>query len=389
MIKHIFKLIWNKKASNFLMVLEIFLSFIVLFVSLSFVIYNYRLLNKPLGFDTEDRWMVYLNNMSQMDSLSRSNLKETLQLEMEQMDNIKNVAFGNYSAPFSGNNSTSGDDSGGFLIRAKLATVNHEFGETMNLNLLSGRFFNENDYANPSFEPVVVNQPFMDKHFPNKNMIDSIIVFSGEKKIIGVVEDFRYNGEFTEQETFMFYLNHLGEDNMGVMYLEMENGTNAQYEESVNKRIAEVLQDESFIILKLEEERKLNSRSTWIPIIAILSICTFLCVNVALGLFGILWYNINKRKSEIGLRRALGAHSSDITKQFIFEILSLTGVAVLLGIFFAIQVPLLKLGPLDPINLYYAIGFSTLIIMVLVTVCALYPSWQASKIHPAIALHED
>ncbi len=389
MIRHIFKLIWNKKSSNFLMLLEIFLSFIVLFVSLSFVIYNYRLLNKPLGFESQDRWMVYLNDMSELDSLSRGQLKETLELELEQMDRIQQIAFGNYAAPFSGNNSISGDDSGGFLIRSKLATVDINFAETMDLQVTSGRFFDDRDYANPNYEPVIVNQFFMDKYFPEKNMIDSIIVFSGDKQIIGVIEGYRYNGEFTEEEPMMLQLGHPRDNNLGVMYIDLQPGTTAAYEEAVNKKIADIVQDESFIILNLEDQRKQNSRSTWIPIIALISICTFLCINVALGLFGILWYNINKRKGEIGLRRALGAHTTDITKQFILEIIFLTALAVILGIVFAIQVPLLKLGPLEPINLYYAIALSAAIILIIVTVCALHPSWQASKIHPAIALHDD
>ena len=120
-----------------------------------------------------------------------------------------------------------------------------------------------------------------------------------------------------------------------------------------------------------------------------MSVCIFLCLNVALGLFGVLWYNINKRRSEIGLRQAIGAHGSDITKQFILEILILTGFAIGLGIFFAIQIPLLDVTEYPDSLFYKAIVYATLIILVLVLMCALLPSLQAAKIRPAIALHED
>jgi len=55
MIKHIFKLIWNKKGSNALMLLEIFLSFLVLFAVVGYVLYNVTNIKTPIGFETEDR----------------------------------------------------------------------------------------------------------------------------------------------------------------------------------------------------------------------------------------------------------------------------------------------------------------------------------------------
>ena len=108
-----------------------------------------------------------------------------------------------------------------------------------------------------------------------------------------------------------------------------------------------------------------------------------------MGLFGVLLYNINKRKSEIGLRQALGAHSFDISKQFITEILVLTSIALIVGIFFAIQVPLLKITEYPNALFYKAIVYAFLIIMALVFLCALFPSIQAAKITPAESLHDD
>src|SRR5690606_26308208 len=59
MIKHLIKLIWNKKRSNFLLTTEIFASFIVLFGVMSLVFYNYGNYAEPPGYDYEDVWAVY------------------------------------------------------------------------------------------------------------------------------------------------------------------------------------------------------------------------------------------------------------------------------------------------------------------------------------------
>ena len=58
MTKHLLKLVWNRKRINFLITVEIFFSFIVLFgVVLAAVYYvdNYR---QPLGFTYENVWCV-------------------------------------------------------------------------------------------------------------------------------------------------------------------------------------------------------------------------------------------------------------------------------------------------------------------------------------------
>jgi putative ABC transport system permease protein len=115
----------------------------------------------------------------------------------------------------------------------------------------------------------------------------------------------------------------------------------------------------------------------------------FLIINVALGLFGVLWYNINKRKGEIGLRRAIGATGNAISRQLVGEAFVLSTLSLILGCFFAVQFPLLNVFDL-PANIYVtAIILSVLFIYVLVVLCALYPGKQAAGIYPAVALHED
>jgi putative ABC transport system permease protein len=120
-----------------------------------------------------------------------------------------------------------------------------------------------------------------------------------------------------------------------------------------------------------------------------LIVAGFLIINVALGLFGVLWYNINMRRSEIGLRRALGATGKSISFQLIAESLLLSSLSVLIGCFFAVQFPLMNVFDL-PAGIYIsAILLSVLFIYTLVIVCALYPGKQAAAIYPAVALHEE
>jgi putative ABC transport system permease protein len=115
----------------------------------------------------------------------------------------------------------------------------------------------------------------------------------------------------------------------------------------------------------------------------------FLIVNVMMGLFGILFQNIQRRKGEIGIRRALGATKNDILRHFVGETLVLTTFGVLLGVFFAIQFPIMRVFDVEASLYVVSILMAIVTIYVLVTICAFYPSKQASQIFPATALHED
>jgi len=388
MIRHIFKLIWFKRKSNALMILEIFLAYLVLFAAFSFVIYQLRILEKPLGFKTIDRWMISLEGLQAKDSAEVATIMDQLKNELKASPNVESVGFTNSSTPFSNNTSTTGNDDMGFNVSSRIAEADEGFGEVMNINIIKGRWFNETDRQS-KYRPIVVNELFLKNFFPNKNMLDSVIILDGESKIVGIMDDYRYKGEFDLPTNMSFcYTPHT----QGWMYniiLRMKAGTPIGEQKTINDIVKNVTKSNSFIIKLLESEREKNSRAKWIPIIALLSICGFLCINIALGLFGVLWFNINKRRSEIGLRRALGAHSSDISKHFLMETLVLAFIAIALGLIFTIQIPLLKVVDIQPSIFYESMVWVTVLILILVFICAYFPSRQAAMIHPATALHED
>jgi putative ABC transport system permease protein len=136
---------------------------------------------------------------------------------------------------------------------------------------------------------------------------------------------------------------------------------------------------------------KLRSKNLFniVPMIVTLIVACFLVINVALGLFGVLWYNINKRRGEIGLRRAIGASGQSVSSQLVYESLILATLSLIIGTFFAVQFPLLNVFSLPASVYIIAMVLSILFIYLLVFVCSFYPGKQAAAIYPAVALHED
>ena len=387
MIKHILKLIWNKKRSNALMLIEILLAFVVLFFVLAYMFFNLDKTSQPLGFETTDRWMINLDNIDAKDSLdaliTMQNLKRNLLTEEE----ILSVSFTQSIAPFTNNQWIDGTDEDGFPMRCQVVPADFELEEVVSLNLVSGRWFTEED-NDAIIRPMVVNQNFMDAYFPDKSMIDSIILFHGERRLVGVVDEYRYGGEFEEAHNVRFDPEPYTELTSNAV-IKLQPGTTLAYAEKLSNLVNTTTKTTGSSIQPLDKIKTESSKESWVLLYALMSVCIFLCLNVALGLFGVLWYNINKRKAEIGLRQALGADGFDITKQFIVEMMILTGFALAIGIFFVIQIPLLDVTEYEDSLFYRAIGYSSFIMLALVMLCALFPALQAARITPANSLHED
>ncbi len=387
MIKHIFKLIWNRKSKNALMVLEIFLAFIILFFVMTFVIENLTNYNEPLGFETEQLWVSNLV-INEMDSIDIVDMKRNLKRELEIHPNIENISFGGEMTPFGGSHSATGSDDNGFFLLSYLFEVDENYLAVADVPLIEGRWFNEDD-KNSKYPPIVLTKKLYDEYFDGRPYMDSIYEIHGERKVIGVVENFRYDGQFKEEIPMSFLYIPIENHETPSLYLRLKDGVGIEFEEEMTALVAQVSKLDNVTIDHVEQRRVRSNKSTLIPLVALLSMCGFLVLNVALGLFGVLWHNISKRRGEIGLRRALGAYKSNIAFQFMMEILIIAFFGMLLAALFCIQVPLMDFTEIKDIYFYQAIGISTLIITVLVLICALYPSQQAARISPAEALHAE
>ena len=388
MIKHIFTLIWNKRRKNFLLFLEIFLAFAVLFAVFTFAIQNLRVYQSPLGFDTENIWVAYTSYDEKLDSAALYDLQMRIEQELEEKPEIESVAFMGSVTPFSGSMWRTSNDDNGFELGTYMILADRDYWQTSGINLTKGRWFQEGD-RNAKYTPVVITEQLREEEFGGKEVLDSVYVISGENKIVGYVDHYKYLGEFEKEVGLTFFYKERGSRELSNIVMKVKPGTTAAFEEEVNQTIADLIKRNDFIIQNLDSERINNSRPRWIPLVASLSICGFLIINVALGLFGVLWYTISKRKAEIGLRRTVGATKNRITEQFVGEVFMVAGLAIFLGLFFAIQLPLMNVFDVADSNYYWSMIFTSLLIISVVLLCAFYPSRQAANIHPALALHEE
>ncbi|MEM9884565.1 MAG: FtsX-like permease family protein [Bacteroidota bacterium] len=389
MIKHLFTLMWNRRKKNFLLFLEIFVSFLILFVVLSFATYNIRNYSQPLGFNINETWMVYQNVDPEVtDTLAWAKTKELLRQELLALPEVEAVSYMSFVTPYGNSNWATGNDDNGFELFTFMAFADEHYLEAAGLELLEGRWFTEDD-LDAKYKSVVITKKLHETAFEGNPVVDSIYEFEETSKIIGIIDHYKYMGNFEEEEPMTFFYQPQDHIESNSINIRVAAGTPPAFEEEVNQLVAQITKKQNFRIEQFAVQQKMDNRQTWIPIIALLSICGFLVLNIALGLFGVVWFNVNKRRGEIGLRRTVGATKSSITRQFITEILLVALIGILAGLFFCIQFPILKIIDTETINYIYAMVISTLVILLIVLICTFYPSYQASLIAPAVALHEE
>ena len=104
MFTHLFKLIWNKKKQNFLLLLEIFLSFIGLFAGATFVLYPYNNYKIPAGFEAENVWAVNFDGGEEIKDIDSLKIfRESVKRVLLSMNQVEDVSYTSVNIPYSGN----------------------------------------------------------------------------------------------------------------------------------------------------------------------------------------------------------------------------------------------------------------------------------------------
>lgn len=390
MLKHLFKLIWNKKKENFLLISEVLISFMVIFAVFTLVVHNYQNYKLPRGFDYEQVWSVSLGDLRESkDKDSVRMTHENLRNALKSLPQIKELSFTSANVPFSNSMYRTTVSYKGKEVVTDLYRSEISYKDVLRMQLLSGRWFSAEDNASAK-KPLIIDASGKERLFGSGEAVGKMVSLDGQDlKVIGVVQSFKDKSDFKSPDPAIFTRIDTGNiKDVANILIRVSPGADAAFEGKVYKLIAS-MKSSNLEIKHLSDLRTSKNKETTIPMIIFFIVAGFLIFNVALGIFGVLWYNINKRRGEIGLRRAIGATASSVSGQLVGEAIVLATFSLIIGSFFAIQFPLLNVFDL-PASVYLTAQFlAILFIYLLVILCALYPGKQAAAIYPAVALHEE
>jgi putative ABC transport system permease protein len=270
--------------------------------------------------------------------------------------------------------------------------------ETLGLKLVEGRFYEEADMA-PGRRLFVVDQSFARKFFPHGSAIGGRFSFGGRPAkpeewpvIIGVVKDVPHNGvEEKSGNPFIYQIMQGGRPGGLTMFLR----TNRPAGDVVSALRSQIRNLDPALPLYeaggLEEavDSSFDSRRVVMFLLAAFAIlAVFLS---ALGIYGVLAYDVSQRTREIGVRSAIGASRGHIATLILRQGLWKGGVGVGLGLVGAallsssITTLLFNVRPTDP-AVYAAVS----LVLIAVALLASYlPARRASRIDPLVALRDE
>src|SRR5215210_2242260 len=104
MLTHLLKLIWNKKKQNFLLIMEMFVSFLVMFAVFTLVVYYYHNYRKPMGFKYEDVWAITYNIPETSENTRGDSVamrQESIKQVLQSIPEIEHITFTSSNIPFS------------------------------------------------------------------------------------------------------------------------------------------------------------------------------------------------------------------------------------------------------------------------------------------------
>ena len=111
----------------------------------------------------------------------------------------------------------------------------------------------------------------------------------------------------------------------------------------------------------------------------------------AIGLYGVMSYNVARRTNEIGIRLALGAQASTVVRMILRESVVLLAIGAGLGLVLAllstkiVKEQLFGLNPTDPFT--YVVAFA--VVSAMTMIATWLPARRAARVDPVAALRTE
>ena len=275
-------------------------------------------------------------------------------------------------------------------ILTAVNTVDTEYFNTTGTAILRGRGFTETDQEGAPLV-TVVNQAFADKFFPNQDPIGKRFRCFGETwilEIVGVSRTAKIN-TLGEDPTPAFYLPMKQHYDPAVTLHVRTNGDPMAALPTVRSTVQEL--DRQLPLVQVQTISQLLDQVLWAARFgaSLLLVFGLLALTLAaVGIYGVMSYNVQQRRQELGIRVALGAQKRDVLRLVIGQGLWLAGGGAIAGLVLAffmargISALLFGVHALDPVTFA---GVPLLLIGVALLACYV-PARRATKVDPIVAL---
>jgi predicted permease len=279
--------------------------------------------------------------------------------------------------------------------------VTPDYVETMGMSLLEGRSFTDADRIDS--EPVVlVNEALAARYMPGESAVGRRLSIGGgdgarPTRIVGVVGNVRHNGVTAEVKPGFFVPLAQAEQSYGFtprsMSLAVRASSSPEALAPELRRIVGALDPK----MPIAEIRTLEdvvagavapSRFTMALLVAFSSLALALAL---VGVYGVVSYVVSQRRSEIGIRMALGASRSSVFTIVGRQVAIATGAGVLFGCAAALVLTTYMETVLHGVRATDPLTFAAVPLVLFATALAgsFVPALRATRVDPVATLRAE
>ena len=242
--------------------------------------------------------------------------------------------------------------------------ISPNFFEMMSIPVQAGRAFSDRD-TDTAPKVVIINQAAAKKYFPNENPVGqrfgSSMETTAQLEIVGVVRDVKYDSVRDAAPPTMFVPYVQTRVGSGVFEVRT-HGSPGAVTGAVREAVRQMDQNLPLmdVSTQLEQiEQRFGQEKLFAQAYTLFGGLALLLA--AIGLFGLMSYNVSRRTNEIGIRMALGAQSGDVLRLVLRESMILVAVGVVVGLAIALSAGhlittlLYGLAPTDVLSIVVAV----------------------------------
>jgi predicted permease len=296
-------------------------------------------------------------------------------------------------------------------VSADWTRITPGFFDTIGARMLAGRAINEDDNGNTR-HVAVINEAFAKKFFGNQNPIGhhfgpAPVKNAGTYEIVGVAQNIHYvRWGFKDPARAMYYIPEAQTVHFDQLDLQSDEllsqnlfnivlwapGRPANIFMQVKKVLADVdpnlmiddIQPYSRVIQGTFDQQHMIASLTWL-------FGAVGLVLAAIGLYGVTSYGVEQRRSEIGVRMALGANRGSVVAMVLRGALWQVGIGLGIGIPAAIGAGYLMASQLFGVTPWnpLLLAAATVVLGLAALVAAVIPAQRAASINPMQALRSE
>ncbi|MCX7857568.1 MAG: ABC transporter permease [Deltaproteobacteria bacterium] len=269
-----------------------------------------------------------------------------------------------------------------------------------NVDVSYGRFFTREEEANLDRKAVIGFKIYENLFSPEDPIGKFVLIYRVPTEIIGVMGE-KGSDFFGQDQDILVYMplatfmrRYSNVDYIKGAYIKVRDGVSLSHMKHKIRsfiRSARKMRDEEkddFSVFTVEDV--LKTREEGIRLVSILtiiaSIISFLIGG--LGIFAIMLLSVTERKTEIGIRRAVGSTKRDIIFQFLAESTVVSVLGGILGIGAGLMVTTIVdiIGGFPFILAFKTLIFSISVCVVIGILAGIYPALKGTKYEPVDVL---